>query len=113
VAENARRFVVTPGGMHKPWGKSNQSFPCCWGTLTEQFSKMSDSIYFASPDHRSIFINQFMSSEITWVEQGVTIKQVAGFPASTTSTTTITVEKAAKATSFALKIRASVRLHPI
>ena len=18
--------------MHKPWGKSNQSFPCCWGT---------------------------------------------------------------------------------
>ena len=30
------------GGMHKPWGQSTHGFPCCWGTLTEQFSKFSD-----------------------------------------------------------------------
>ena len=90
--------------MHKPWGESNQGFPCCWGTLTEQFSKLSDSIYFASPDHSTIFINQFMSSTITWAEKKVTVTQNAGFPYSTTSTTTITVD-AHTPTTFAMKIR--------
>jgi DUF1680 family protein len=42
----------------KPWGKSNMGFPCCWGTLTEQFSKLTDSIYFSSPDHSTIFVQQ-------------------------------------------------------
>ena len=60
-------------GMYKPWGESNQGFPCCWGTLTEQFSKLSDSIYFASPDHSTIFVNQFMPSEVEWAEQKVTV----------------------------------------
>lgn len=90
--------------MKKPWGMSNHSFPCCWGTLTEQFSKLSDSIYFASPDHSTIFINQFMSSTITWAEKKVTVTQDAGFPYSTTSTTTITID-AHSSTSFAMKIR--------
>ena len=35
-------------GVKKPWGKSNYGFVCCWGTLSEQFSKLSDSIYFES-----------------------------------------------------------------
>ena len=90
--------------MHKPWGKSNQGFPCCWGTLTEQFSKMSDSIYFASPDHSTIFINQFMSSEVDWQEKKVHVAQVAGFPASTTSTTAITITADAP-TTFTVKLR--------
>ena len=41
------------GGMRKPWGMSNSSFPCCWGTLTEQFSKMADSIYSGDPQLRT------------------------------------------------------------
>ena len=64
-------------GMYKPWGESNQGFPCCWGTLTEQFSKLSDSIYFASPDHSTIFVNQFMPSEVEWAEQKVTVLPTA------------------------------------
>ena len=53
-------YMLPLGGdaMHKPWGKSDEGFPCCWGTLTEQFSKLSDSIYFASPDESTIFVNQ-------------------------------------------------------
>lgn len=102
--------------MKKPWGRSNQGFPCCWGTLTEQFSKLSDSIYFASPDHTSIFVNQFMSSSVSWPEQRATVTQVAGFPASTTSTTSITVsltpatapaaaEHSRATSSFSIKVR--------
>jgi hypothetical protein len=90
--------------MKKPWGKSNSSFPCCWGTLTEQFSKLSDSIYFASPDQSTIFINQFVSSAITWAEKKVTVTQDAGFPVSTTSTTSVTVTATAP-TSFTMKVR--------
>ena len=116
--------------MHKPWGKSDTGFPCCCkhnqsaatvfgvsersfsersvaptgGTLTEQFSKLSDSIYFASPDQTTIFVNQFMSSTITWAEKKVSITQDAGFPYSTTSTTAITVTATAP-TTFTMKLR--------
>lgn len=83
---------VGAGGMHKPWGISNASFPCCWGTLTEQFSKLADSIYFASPDQTTIFVNQFVSSTVRWKEKGTTITQAAGFPESATSTTTLIVD---------------------
>jgi DUF1680 family protein len=90
--------------MHKPWGSSDQGFPCCWGTLTEQFSRLSDSIYFASPDHSAIFVNLFMSSSVRWAQRRATVTQVSGFPASTTSTTAITVGVDAPAT-FSLKVR--------
>ena len=53
---------------------------------------------------QGIYINQFASSGIMWREQGVSLTQKAGFPASTTSTTTITI-KATKATTFAIKLR--------
>ena len=92
------------GGMRKPWGMSNSSFPCCWGTLTEQFSKLADSIYFASPDQTTVFVNQFVSSTVRWAEQKATIVQDAGFPASTSSTTTITVDVDA-AVAFTVNIR--------
>jgi len=96
--------------MHKPWGSSNQSFPCCWGSLTEQFSKLSDSIYFASPDHSTIFVNQFMSSAVRWGQKKATITQRSGFPASTTSTTSISVMVDAPI-SFTVKLRVPAWAH--
>ena len=34
------------GGLRKPWGEAGpgSSFPCCWGTLSETFNKLSDSL---------------------------------------------------------------------
>jgi hypothetical protein len=77
--------------------------------LSEQFAKLGDSIYFLSPPpssaasdlhdatHRvapprtpSVFVNLFESSTLT-IRDGLTLRQRAGFPTSTNSTTVITV----------------------
>jgi len=98
------------GNITKPWGKSNSDFPCCWGTLSETFAKLSDSIYFSDPSHSTLFVNLFASSSVTWQERGgVVVTQEAGFPESTTSTTTIKVavpkHQHKHSLEFAMKIR--------
>eukprot|EP00854_Cymbomonas_tetramitiformis_P028201 gene28201-34913_t len=57
------------GGVTKLWGRSDFSFPCCWGTLSEQFSKLADSIFFQSADHSTVYVNQFVSASVDWLEQ--------------------------------------------
>ena len=47
------------GANTKPWGKSDYGFPCCWGTLSESFAKLSDSIFFVGKADREVFVNQF------------------------------------------------------
>lgn len=59
------------------WGTKYDSFWCCYGTATESFSKLGDSIYFqeegTSP---SLYVIQFISSTLTWDAAGLTLKQV-------------------------------------
>lgn len=110
----------------KPWNPANQKFVCCWGTLSESFSKLGDSIYFSSmpaaatstwgdadridssngaydasgagrsPGAQAdgalegalpvLFINQFVSSSLTWWEMGgVIVTQSSDFPYDTTT----------------------------
>lgn len=40
-------YMLPLGGaaLTKPWGASNTNLPCCWGTLSETFAKLSDSIF--------------------------------------------------------------------
>lgn len=82
--------------------QSNDGFPCCWGTLTEQFSKFSDSIYFQSPDYKTIYVNQFIGSTVFWRQQNVKITQKSNFPVTTNPATVITVNGAA---TFSMRIR--------
>lgn len=92
----------------KPWGRSDEDFPCCWGTLSETFSKLTDSIYFQAADGLGLFVNQYVSSTVAWPQQGLLVRQVAGFPASLNSTTVITFEAlpmAVKAVNLTLSIR--------
>eukprot|EP00041_Stephanoeca_diplocostata_P030284 m.912521 g.912521 ORF g.912521 m.912521 type:complete len:893 (+) comp23727_c0_seq18:76-2754(+) len=92
------------GGMRKPWGKSNEGFPCCWGTLTEQFSKMADSIFFTDPAQTTLVVQQFVSATVHWAARNVTVTQEAAFPVSTVRTTTVTVAPAVPS-AFTVKIR--------
>eukprot|EP01062_Namystynia_karyoxenos_P069283 TRINITY_DN64807_c0_g1_i1.p1 TRINITY_DN64807_c0_g1~~TRINITY_DN64807_c0_g1_i1.p1 ORF type:complete len:863 (+),score=230.70 TRINITY_DN64807_c0_g1_i1:72-2591(+) len=91
-------------GQAKPWGKSNDSFPCCWGTLTEQFAKIADSIFFASPDQSAVYVNQFVSASVRWRARGITITQTAAFPESQKSTTTIAFTGAASTFSVYVRV---------
>ena len=81
-------------GSRKPWGVSNDGFPCCWGTLSETYSKLTDSIYFQSPDSNTLFVNQFVSSSVLWLEKALLVSQDAAFPSSLNSTTVITISRA-------------------
>ena len=88
-------------GMGKPWGSSDRGFPCCWGTLSEQLSKMADSIYFQSPPTPgsgpgsgappAIYVNLFVSSTVAFAAGGVSIVQESKWPVSPNGTTTLTI----------------------
>merc|ERR1719247_847047 len=60
----------TGGAVTKAWGNSNHGFPCCWGTLSESFAKLSDAIFFQAYDRESrtdvLIINQFTSADGTF-----------------------------------------------
>lgn len=75
--------------LTKPWAPAQEKFVCCWGTLSESFSKLGDSIFFASPDGAALLLNQFVPSTVTWAaHEGVTLTQATSFPYDPTFTAT-------------------------
>lgn len=94
------------GAQFKPWGKSDHGFPCCWGTLSESFAKLHDSIFFTSADGSALVINQFVDATLAWNAHGVKIEQRAAFPMHPTETATITVwVPEGKTAAFTLSVR--------
>ncbi|DBA96514.1 hypothetical protein WJX77_003023 [Trebouxia sp. C0004] len=67
------------------WGTPLHSFWCCYGSSVESFAKLQDSIYFyrlyqakqPGGPVADLYINQLVSSSLTWPEQGLTINQTA------------------------------------
>jgi len=88
----------------KPWGKSDYGFPCCWGTLSESFAKLGDSVYFVNTEAKTLFVNQFVSSSVKLEKLGVSVEQESDFLTSPTATTKLTVRSSTGA-DFALRIR--------
>ena len=44
-------YMQPLGGANlKPWGESDYGFPCCWGTLSESFAKLGDSVFFTQEE---------------------------------------------------------------
>jgi DUF1680 family protein len=79
-------------GLTKPfWSASEGNFPCCWGTLSEAYAKLADSIFFRSPDNTTLFVNLFEPSTVQW--DGIELQQASGFPADINHTTTLTIRR--------------------
>ena len=64
-----------PHPLAQAWGKSDFGFPCCWGTLSESFAKLSDSIFFAAADGGAVYVNQYVSAAVH-LAYGVRLMQV-------------------------------------
>ena len=88
------------GANTKPWGKSDFGFPCCWGTLSESFAKLGDSIFFWQPatmkaakGTAALYVNQFQSAKVALkhLPGKVSVTQTSNFPIDATKTTTLTV----------------------
>ncbi len=71
-------FFPLAAGYWRHVNSPDASFWCCTGTGAEEFAKFNDSIYFH--DGQSVWVNQFIASELTWKEKGLTLRQETAFP---------------------------------
>jgi len=98
-------YMLPLGGVSsKPWGKSDYGFPCCWGTLSETFAKLSDTLYFESTDNSTLYVAQFVNSTLDW-DGKVKLTQTASFPVSLTGTSTFHISISEDQDPFEIKIR--------
>ena len=78
--ENGFKMYYLPleTGYWKFFNSHFNSFWCCTGTGSEEFSKFNDTIYFRNGD--DAFVNLFIASEARWEEKGLTLRQETKFP---------------------------------
>jgi len=81
---------LTPGAW-KTFNTEDQSFWCCTGTGVEEYSKLSDSIYWHDDD--GVYVNLFIPSELTWPEKGFRLRQDTRFPDQPRTALTVTADK--------------------
>jgi uncharacterized protein len=72
-------FFPLAAGYHRYFNSAEESFWCCTGTGAEEFAKFNDSIYFHHAE--SVWVNQFVASELDWKEKGFGLRQETRFPA--------------------------------
>ena len=93
-------YVPLQPGMYKTFGTPFDAFWCCTGTGSEEYAKLTDSIYFHDED--SLFVNLFIASKLDWKERGLKLRQTTKFPHEERITLTV---DSAPAKPIALKVR--------
>jgi len=87
---NTYHVPLNPGAR-KQFGNANMSgFTCCNGTALESSTKLQDSIYFKSKDNKTLFVNLYVPSTLTWQERNVVVRQRTHFPYADTTKLTLT-----------------------
>ncbi|MGG1672580.1 beta-L-arabinofuranosidase domain-containing protein [Paenibacillus sp. NRS-1783] len=71
-------FVSLEMGGHKSFNSQYDDFTCCVGSGMESHSMYGAAIYFHTP--KTIYVNQYVPSTVTWDEMGVQLKQETLFP---------------------------------
>lgn len=71
-------FQPMATGYFKVYSSPTDHFWCCTGSGMENFSKLSDSIYFHNST--SLYVNRYTSSTVKWEEKGLEITQNADLP---------------------------------
>lgn len=88
-------------GAFRTYSTPDASFWCCVGTGLENHAKYGDTIY--SHDDRSLYVNLFIPSELTWAAKGLVVRQETRFPDEETTRLRFTAGKPVR---LALKVRA-------
>jgi uncharacterized protein len=71
-------YLPLASGYWKTFGKPYDSLWCCTGTGSEEYAKLTDTIYFHDED--SLYVNLYVDSNLEWPEKGLHIKQETRFP---------------------------------
>jgi uncharacterized protein len=87
-------------GYPKLYGTPEHSFWCCTGTGMENHAKYGDSVWFQDGD--TLYVSQFVASELQWRERRLRISQATAFPDS--EKTRLVVHAQAPST-FTLRLR--------
>jgi DUF1680 family protein len=93
-------YVPLQPGMYKTFGTPFDAFWCCTGTGSEEYSKLTDSIYFHDDD--AAYVNLFIPSTLEWKQRGLKLRQTSKFPDE--DRITLTIDNA-PSSSTALQIR--------
>jgi hypothetical protein len=80
-------FFPLAAGYWRYFNSAEGSFWCCTGTGAEEFAKFNDTVYFC--DAESVWVNQFIASELDWKELKFRLRQETSFPAEQGTTLTI------------------------
>ncbi len=80
-------FQPMASGYFKVYGNRFEKFWCCTGSGMENFTKLSDSLYFKKDD--ILVVNQYISSDVEWAEKGVTVSQNTKIPEEETARFTV------------------------
>ena len=76
---------------YRNYSAPNEAMWCCVGTGMENHGKYGQFIY--THKGNALFVNLFISSELNWRENGVTLRQETGFPYGETSRITVVAGK--------------------
>jgi DUF1680 family protein len=87
-------YLPLASGSWKTFGKPFDAFWCCTGTGSEEYAKLTDTIYFHDDD--SLYVNLFIDSQLEWPEKGLRVKQETRFPEEQGTTLTITARNPAQ-----------------
>lgn len=71
-------YLPLASGYWKTFGKPFDALWCCTGTGSEEYAKLTDTIYFHDDD--SLYVNQYIASELEWPEKKLRFKQETKFP---------------------------------
>lgn len=71
-------FFPLAAGYWRLYNSPESSLWCCTGTGAEEFAKFNDTIYFH--DEESVWVNQFIPSELDWKEKRFGLRQETSFP---------------------------------
>ena len=71
-------YLPLASGYWKTFGKRYDAFWCCTGTGSEEYAKLTDTIYFHDDD--SVYVNLYVDSNLEWPEKGLRLTQQTNFP---------------------------------
>jgi uncharacterized protein len=84
-------YLPLASGYWKTFGKPLDSMWCCTGTGSEEYAKLTDTIYFHDED--SLYVNLYIDSQLQWPEKGLRFRQETRFPEQQGTTITVAAEK--------------------
>jgi len=85
-------YLPLRSGSRKVYNGFDDAFWCCTGTGVENHAKYGDSIYFHD-DEKSLYVNLFISSELTWKARGLKLSQETRYPDEQLTRLAITCEQ--------------------